>query len=111
MKPSLAAAAFVVALASQQSEPIRSGTDLVTVPFLAVAADGRPIVDLKAHEVSLRVGNRERTIKALEFVRLAGASLGGDRPPTPLPPPYATNRPLEAGRLVTIVLAHESIRA
>jgi VWFA-related protein len=105
------AAAVAPLAARQEPTRIRTRTELTTVQFLAVAADGRPIVDLKPQEVTLRIDGRERPLKLLEFVRLASASIGGDPAPKLLPAPYATNRPLDAGRLVTIILAHESIRA
>lgn len=91
-------------------QPIRSGVELVPVTFLAVAEDGRPVPDLKAHEISVRINNRERPIKSLEFVRLAGASIGADSQPKPLPAPFASNRLVEAGRMVMLVVAHEAIR-
>jgi VWFA-related protein len=96
---------------AQQPPSFKSGVELVPVTFLAVAGDGRPVPDLKPHEVSLRVDNRERPITSLEFVRLAGASIGGSPIPKVLPLPFGGNRLLEAGRTVLLVVAHESITA
>jgi VWFA-related protein len=107
----LALAALAVRPAAQQAPVFKIGVDLVPVTFLAVAEDGRPIPDLKPHEVSIRVDNRERTIASLEFVRLAGAAIGGSPVPRPLPAPFGSNRLLDAGRTVLIVVAHESISA
>jgi VWFA-related protein len=107
----LALSAVVVRSAAQQAPAFKSGVELVPVTFLAVAEDGRPIPDLKPYEVSIRVNNRERKLASLEFVRLAGAAIGGSPIPKPLPLPFGTNRLLEAGRIVLIVVAHESISA
>jgi VWFA-related protein len=107
----LALVAPAVGPAAQQPPVFRTGVELVPVTFLAVAEDGRPIPDLKPHEVSIRVDNRERKIASLEFVRLAGAPIGGSPMPKPLPLPFGSNRLLDAGRTVLIVVAHESISA
>jgi VWFA-related protein len=97
--------------AAQQTPVIKSGVARVPITFLAVAEDGRPVPDLKREEVLLRVGSRDREIKSLEFVRLAGAPIGGaDAAPKRLPLPFGSNRLLEAGRTVLLVVAHESIR-
>lgn len=96
---------------AQSPTRFRGGVELLPVSFLAVAEDGRPVPDLKPHEVSIRINNRERAITSLEFVRLAGANIGDESPPTPLPAPFATNHLVDAGRLIMMVVAHESIRA
>lgn len=96
---------------AQQAPVYRADPGLVPVTFLAVAEDGRPIPDLKPEEVSLRIDNRERRVASLQFVRLASANIGGGPAPTPLAPPYGTNRLLDAGRTILLVVAHESIAA
>ena len=43
-----------------QSPPLKSGISLVSLDFLAIGRDGQPVQDLKAEEVSLKVGGRAR---------------------------------------------------
>src|SRR5687768_694786 len=40
------------------SSTIQSGVSLVSVDFLALGRDGRPVPDLKPDEVTLRIGGR-----------------------------------------------------
>jgi VWFA-related protein len=108
---SLAVGMLAAGLAAAQTPVLRTRVDLTRVIFLAVAPDGRPVPDLKPDEVAIRVNNRDRKLASLEFVRLAGASIGADAVPRPLPQPYGSNRLLDAGRTVLLLLAHESISA
>jgi VWFA-related protein len=80
--------------------------------FRAVTSDGRPVGDLTAADVALRVDGRPRAIRSLEFVELA-SPLMAERPGALLPPmpePFGTNRLADGGRVVMIVMHHESIR-
>ena len=65
--------------------------DPVSVSFLAVGRDGRPILDLKPEEVQLRVDGRQRTVKSLD--RIDATSSGDAVKPTgpPLPAPFGSN--------------------
>ena len=65
--------------------------DRVSVSFLAVGRDGRPILDLKPEEVQLRVDGRQRTVKSLD--RIDATSSGDAVKPTgpPLPAPFGSN--------------------
>ena len=88
------------------------GAEPPTVDFMAVAADGRPVADLKAEDVSLKVGGRNRAVKALRLVRYAG---GGPAAATSaLPAPFATNADGGGGgsatRSILIVVEDESLR-
>lgn len=76
----------------------------VAVDFLALTSDGKPVLDLTAEEVQLRVDGRQRTIQ----LRLMRAD--DKTPPTPaaaLPPPFGTNVAPPAGGSRTIYLAIE----
>lgn len=62
----------------------------------AVTSDGRPVLDLTAGDVSVRVDGRQREVKALDLVRPepSAAAPAGATPAAPaprLPAPYATN--------------------
>lgn len=107
----LALATSAIGPAAQQTPVFKSGVERVPVTFLAFAEDGRPIPDLKPHEVALRIDNRDRKVTSLEFVRLAGASLAGSPIPKQLPLPFGSNQLLDAGRTVLLLVAHESISA
>src|SRR5688500_4115645 len=68
-----------------------------TIDFVALDADGAPIVDLQSGEVEVRIADRARTIRNLRRV-VAGATAG----PARLPAPYGTNDDVAAGRLFLI---------
>jgi len=81
----------------------------VTVDFMAVSADGRPVADLKAADVALKVGGKNRTIKSLQLMRFEAAGSGGAS--SSLPPPFATNEGSGApSRSIIIVIEDESLR-
>jgi VWFA-related protein len=97
---------------SQQPAATPTEAELVSVDFVAVGADGRPVKTLTREDVALRVGGRERPIYALQYVELSGASPTADRSgiiPAALPDPFGSNLPADAGRLVMLVVNHESI--
>ena len=76
----------------------------ITVDFVAVTRDGRPADDLKAPDVALRIDGKVRPIKALEFVRFAGADAGGG-----VVPAYITNAAPEAVRSFVLIVDDESV--
>ncbi len=82
------------------------------VDFMALGEDGRPVTDLKAADVTLKVDGRPREIRSLELIELASAS-AIERSGTltvPIDTPFASNRLADTGRVVLIVIDHESIR-
>src|SRR6476646_2958223 len=86
----------------------------ITVRFLAVGADGKPVSTIKSDQVSVRVDGKPRNVQSLQFVSLdaaAPAAAGPAAKPfeTPLPPPYGTNLS-EPSRLIQLVIDEESIR-
>jgi hypothetical protein len=92
------AATIIVADARSQAQ---TGTSQVIVR--AVNRDGRPVLDLKPGDVSVRVDGADREVKALELVRPAEGN-AAPAAPTPtaapasnLPPPYATNAGGDSG--------------
>jgi hypothetical protein len=85
----------------------------VTVSFLAIGRDGRPVLDLKSDEVQLRVNGRPRTLKSLQRVD-AGAGSPGDAAPPLLPPPFGTNASTggasRGGRTIFFLIEDSSFR-
>ncbi len=90
---------------SQQKPPER-GVELLAVDFAAVSGDGTPVTDLKADEVTLRVGGSARPIRSLQLV--ATATPGDEVVVESLPPPFGSNTATEAGRAFALVIADDS---
>ena len=95
-------------LAARQPKP---AGDPVSVEFFAVAADGTPVTDLGANEITLRINGRPRVLQNLQWIR------SGPMPPGPegrraavLAPPFGSNLPSDAGRAVVVVIDDDSFR-
>lgn len=58
------------------------------VDFRALDADGHPVLDLKAADLILRVGGRERRVTSLELIRRDD---GGPSPSPVVALPFAAN--------------------
>ncbi|HEX6974885.1 MAG TPA: VWA domain-containing protein, partial [Vicinamibacterales bacterium] len=84
--------------------------DLVYVDFLAGDERGMPIPDLRKDEVTFRMDGKPRQIRSLQFIPFGEAPLGDRIARRPLPPPFGTNILAQSGRLIMIVVEHESIR-
>ncbi len=76
-------------LKSGISPPLKSGISLVSLDFLAIGRDGQPVPDLKAEEVSLKLGGRARPLTAINLVDVVGSAQPSAV--SPLPPPFGTN--------------------
>ena len=110
--------AFLAGPVNSQQAGAGSG---VTVDFVAVNASGEPVTDLKASDITIRIGGRDRSVTNLELRRAGGGS--GDAaaaalaPPAAAPPPYSTNQgggsssASSPGRRILIVVDNESLRA
>ena len=92
-----------------QTPQFRAGVEVVAVDFMAVAADGQPIADLKPEEITVRVDGRARKVRTLEFIKFSDAGALG-APVATLPPPYGTNLVTDAGRDILLVLDNDSFR-
>ena len=79
--------------------------------FFASGPDG-VVFDLRPDELTLKVNGRARQIRSLRYVSLPGADPAGvaTEPLPELEAPYGSNVLEGAGRRVTIVVDHESIR-
>jgi len=86
-----------------------------SVDFIAVTRTGQPIADLRADEVTLRVGNRIRPVRALQFIQVSsamrGAAPGLASPLESIAPPFASNMSTvaDAPRSFVIVVDDESM--
>ncbi len=108
----LVAATIGLTIASQAG-PTAQGSDggLVTIEFRVLDREGRPVLDLQAGEVTLKVDGREKRIERFDLVRFAEVTPPPKEPgPDPLPSPYSSNHPSEAARDVLVVLDDEAFR-
>lgn len=87
-----------------QPRPER-GADLHAIQFAAVAEDGTPITDLRAEEVKVRIGGRERAVRSLQLITLNEAVADAT-----VPPPFGSNAVASAGRNLVLVVDEDSFR-
>ena len=94
-----------------QSPPLESGISLVSLDFLAIGRDGQPVPDLKAEEVSLKLGGRARPLTAINLVDVVGPT-GSAQPSavSPLPPPFGTNVQSREARAFVLAVDDDSFR-
>lgn len=94
-------------VSARQARPASERPSAPTVDFIAVQADGNPIVDLQPAEVEIRVNDRVRAVRSLRRVVTA------PEPATPrttrLPPAYGTNDSVSTGRRFVLVIDQESL--
>jgi VWFA-related protein len=88
----------------------RAGADLVAVDFLAVDASGRPVADLTAKDLTLKVDGRVREIRAFQFVKVSPTGAEAPVPVAALGPAYGTNDAAVPGRVVILVIDRDEIR-
>lgn len=104
-------AALAVAVAAgvpltAQNTPTAANPQSLIVDFTAYGPGGAPVFDLKPEEITVRIGSRERPVKSLDVIRLAGMREDED-----IPLPFASSiaeRP--RSRSLLIVLDDESLR-
>ena len=85
--------------AKADAQAVRS---TVLVDFRALDASGNPVMDLKAADLVLRVGGRERPVSSLELIKR------GDRAPSPaVAPPFASNSSVMTVQGDVVVLIDE----
>ena len=76
------------------------------VQFRVVDADGAPVADLTAADVTLKIDGHPRPIRSL-VLRQADATSGGVT--SKLPPPYASNTAGGAGRAIVLLIDEDSM--
>jgi len=77
------------------------------VDFVAVQADGTPVLGLQPAEVEVRINGRVRTLRSLRRVATSPPPLAPGVP-SGLPPPFGTNDSVAAGRNIAFVIDQES---
>jgi len=97
--------------AQQQGSQFRSSTDIIAIDFLAAQPDGKPVADLTAKEITVKVDGKVRDIKSFQFVKLSAVSRERISAAPVLPLPFASNDGPVPGRSVIIVVDHEQISA
>jgi len=80
------------------------------IDFNAVASDGRPILDLKVEELSLKVDGKPRVIHSINLIQVPGGQSGRDAAHPVLDSPFATNAAVDTGRTMIFVVDDESLR-
>ena len=95
----------VIPPAAQQRE---RGLELLHVDFAVVSADGTPVTDLTADDVTVRVGGRARQVRSLQVVEAPSTLDAGSI--AALPPPFGANTAVASGRAFAFVIADDSFR-
>ena len=100
----VAAAVLLGHVSAQQTRKLPSGAgeSQIFVDVFVTGTDGTPVLDLKPHEISLRVNGRPRTVRSLTLERFDGADSVSE-----WPAPFATNR-ASANRDILILVDNES---
>lgn len=94
--------AGAVGIAAQQPPPAGDG---IVIDFVVTTSDGKPITDLKAEDVTLRVDGRQRTVRSLQFVE----SLAGGATAAPPAMPFGVNDAPDRSRAVLFAVEDASI--
>ena len=105
----MAACAIVAAVllghaSAQQTRKLPSGAGepQIFVDVFVTGPDGKPVLDLKPQEMSLRINGRPRVVQSLTLEHFEGADSASD-----WPPPFATNR-ASPDRDILILVDNES---
>lgn len=83
---------------------------LLAVDFVVVDAQGQPVRDLRADDVTLKIDGRTRPIRSLEYVSPTGGTGASVTTLGPLPLPYGSNAAADTGRTVVFIIDRETIR-
>jgi hypothetical protein len=105
----LCGAVAVAGLIQAQQPPSGSSGPPVTIEFRAVTSDGRPSLDVRPEDVTLKVDGRERALQSTTLVQPGGSRHRAS--PADQPPPFATNaREGNAGDTM-VIIDDESIQS
>jgi len=104
------AAVIAAGHASPAAAPLPDGAGpAVAVDLRAMGDDGRPILDLKREDLTLKVNGKARDIRSLQLIQFGGPSAVTIGPS--MPTPYASNVAADAGREVLFAIEDQSIAA
>ena len=94
----------------QRTQPLpERGRPLASVDFAVVTRDGKPLADLKAGDITVRIAGRTRPIRSLQHIVMPTDEAVAVDPDLPLP--YGTNDVAEGGRTLVLIVDTESFRA
>lgn len=102
----LVAVLFLVigGVATHGQKPSQGGGGPLLIDFTAVTADGKPVEDLTAADVAVRIGGKARTVSSLELKKVQPAAAPAAAAATAAAPaagditaPFATNEAKAAG--------------
>lgn len=85
----------------------RSSVDVTSIDVTVVDDRGRPLLDIRPEEFSVRIDNAPRRVVTADWTPLV--TLTGPPPPPP-PEGYSTNESVSGGRLMLIVIDQPNIR-
>ncbi len=105
LAPALALSA--AGLAQQSAPP----ADAIVIDFVATTNDGKPVTDLKAEDLTLRVDGRQRTLRSFELVQHGGSSAPGKPGGDPPPMPFGVNNAPDRSRAILFAIEDLSIKA
>jgi hypothetical protein len=97
-------AVLVGHVAAQQARklPAGAGEPQIFVDVFVTGADGKPVLDLKPEELSLRINGRQRLVRSLTLEQFDGVDATSE-----WPPPFSTNRAAPE-RDILILIDNES---
>lgn len=98
----------VLAQQGVQPSPERA-RPLASIDFAVVTRDGMPVADLKAGDVTIRIGGRQRPVRALQHIVVPTDEAVSVDPDLPLP--FGTNDVAEGGRTLALIVETDSFRA
>jgi VWFA-related protein len=101
------ATAAGTARAQQEPPRFRSSVDVTSIDVTVVDGRGRPILDLKPEEFTVRIDNAQRRVVSAEWTPLMTET---GPPPPPPPEGYSTNEAMSGGRLILFVIDQPNIR-
>ena len=91
---------------AQQAPGALERGERLRIDFAATGPDGKPLLDLQAAEVTLKIDGRVRPLRSLQVM-----SAGAPTDAAPLPPPYASNTFGNAGRTFVLIVDEDSFGA
>ncbi len=85
------------------------GAEYLELTFAVVTADGTPVADLRADELTVRIGGRARAVRSMHVIPVDGPAAGARNAST-LPPPFGTNVSSGATRTLVLAIDEDSFR-
>jgi VWFA-related protein len=98
---------FGVGAVGLAQQPPASPADAIAIDFVATTNDGKPITDLKAEDVTLRVDGRPRTLRSLQLVQHGASGTGAAGSPPPMP--FGVNDAPDRSRAILLAVEDASI--